>query len=190
MAAHLNPEQLARAVQLQRRLWTQERIAADLGVNQSTVSRALARYNARALKRLERRVAAIKAAQVDQLEYLASQAAEAWERSLQDEERIKTLDTTKTVETDSGIAGVGPTVKTETLNRTETSIKGQSGNPALIREAREALADVRAILGLDAPPPRAKEEEIGSDFVIDLSADADDDDPEDDPPQQVDGPAA
>lgn len=181
MAAHLTPEQLARAVQLQRKCWTQDRIAGDLGVSQSTISRALARYNARALKRLERQIAATKAQQIAQLEWLAAQATEAWERSLADEERVKTINTVKTIEVASGVDGVGSEVKTETFDKTETSVKGQSGNPALIREAREAMAAIRAILGLHAPPPKEEETSDG-DYVIDLS--------EEDSPQQGDGPPA
>jgi hypothetical protein len=141
--AHLSPEQLERALELQRKFWTHERIATEIGVHRTTVSRTLAKHNRRSLKRLERQTAAIKAQQLAQLEWLAEQAAEAWEKSLDDEETRKSVE---------GFVGDKMTDKEEKV------IKGQSGNPALLREARGALADARKILGLDAAPPQPEPE--------------------------------
>jgi transcriptional regulator with XRE-family HTH domain len=77
--AHLTPEQIAVAVRLQARCWTQDRIAAQLGVAQSSVSRALARVNERLLERLLDRTAAVRGRQIARLEWIADRAAEAAE---------------------------------------------------------------------------------------------------------------
>lgn len=137
----LSPEQVARAVELDRRLWTHARIADDLGVCRETVQRALARLHKAALKRLERARAAEKARQVARLEWIAEQAIAGWERSLQDSETVKRT------------KGGGPEGGTpEALGeKTETTTKGQSGDARKLAEARAALADIRTILGLDDP---------------------------------------
>lgn len=178
MPAHLSPEQLAQALGLQRRCWTQDRIAAELGVHRTTVSRSLARHNALALKRLEGRTASLKAKHIDQLEWMAEEAARQWERSTED---ARTISTT----TDAGDPAGLPAEKV-----VET-VKGQTGNPSLLREAREALADIRSILGLDPKLDleRAKfdhstkpPEQPDDDFVIDLSDEEDQAQPGDEPP--------
>lgn len=170
-AAHLTPDNLARALDMQRRCCTQAQIAVTLGVSRETICRALARHNRKVLERLEKRAAATKGQQIAQLEWAAEQAAAAWKRSLDDEETVKT------VKGDDG---------DKKVDKTETTVKGQSGNPALIREIRGSLADIRKILGLDAPPPKPVDPEDTEDYVVDLSPTP----PEEDHPQPGDGPAA
>lgn len=64
-----------------------------------------------------------------QYRYLYQQSLSAWESSLEDAEEISTG------------GKDGPSEK----------IKGQSGNPAHIRNAQESLKAIREVLGLDAP---------------------------------------
>lgn len=102
----------------------------DIEVTQKTISNDL-----KALDQLWR-AAAIdnidkwKRETLKQYRYLYQQSLAAWELSLDDAEEISTG------------GKDGPTEKT----------KGQSGNPAHIRNAQEALKAVREILGLDAAP--------------------------------------
>jgi predicted transcriptional regulator len=131
--AKLNPEQLERAIELQRLGWIQRRIAVELGVTQPAVSKSLARFNARVFERLIRRAAAEKARQIQVLERVTQEALEGWERSKRDAEILRSIEGGKD----------GP--------RTELVIKGQAGDPRMLAEARNALADARKILGLDAP---------------------------------------
>lgn len=133
MAQRLNPEQLDEALGLQRKGKTQSEIAATLGVDRTVISRALAKYNRRVMQRLEGRAVAEKGRQLERLDYLYSQAVEAWHRSREDAETLKTTDD-----------GSNPP-------RTETTVKGQAGDAAMLAQARAALADARSILGLDAP---------------------------------------
>lgn len=131
MRPKLTPEQLAEALRLRRRCWTQDRIATQLKVDQSTVSRSLARVDRLVYRRLEKRALLTRVKQVDQLEWLAEEAIEGWERSKQDVLTIKVTDD-------------------EAGTKTETTRKRQAGAPAFLAEARGALADVRKMLGLDA----------------------------------------
>ena len=71
-----------------------------------------------------------------QYRYLYQQALIAWELSLEDAEEIKTG---------------GKDGKTE-------KIKGQSGNPAHIRNAQESLKAIRELFGLDIQQPGSSED--------------------------------
>lgn len=143
------PELLDRAMELQRKCWTHEKIAAELGVSRVTITRNLNRYNRRLMARMRRRDASEKARQLEQLRWIAQEAAEAWERSKQP------IASTKTTEEGVGTADDGTTVLE---SKTETTVKEQGGIPAFLAEARAAMADARRILGLDAP---AKTEATG-----------------------------
>ncbi len=159
MPAHLTPDQLETAIELQRKCWTHKKISDEIGVSRVTVTRTLGRHNRRVLKRLENQSVTIKAQHIAQLEWIAEEAARQWERSTEDVETIKT-----------STGGIGP-------EKTDITVKGQSGNPALLREARESLAEIRSILGIDKQVVERPED----DYVIDLTPD--------DPPHQADGPA-
>ncbi len=158
MPTKLAPELLDKAIELQRNCWTHQRIAAELGVCRATVSRSLSRHNRHVLKRLEKQSASIKAKHIIQLEWMAEEAAIQWKRSTEDAETIKTS-------TD---------ILSPLPGKTETTLKGQSGNPALLREARESLAEIRSILGID----KQVAEQPADDFGFDLAPH--------DPPQQAD----
>jgi hypothetical protein len=132
----ITPDQLREAVRLQNQLWTQDRIADRLGLHHVAVCRALARHNRRALARIEKRTAAVKAKQVGQLETVASEAFDAWLHS-------KTPRTV-TRRTDSDGPGGPAEAMTEEVSTHQC-------DAALLNQARGALADVRKILGLDAP---------------------------------------
>ena len=176
--AHLSPENLARALDMQSQCKTQAQIAVALGVHRSTVNRSLSQHNKRVFERLEKRSASSKGKQIAQLEYLAAQAVSEWQRSKLDSETIKTT---------SEEAGNTPDGPVSGPTKTETTIKGQTGDPALLREARGALADIRKILGLDAPPPKPKDVPDDDDYEIDLSPHPQ---AEEDPAQPGDGPSA
>lgn len=137
------PDQVARereriAWSLRQRCWTEARIAAELGVSQPAVSKILARVEKRLLARLTKRADRVKARQTAQLEHITNEAMTEWERSKQDSETVKT--------TEEGAEGV-PSFTT----KTETTVKGQTGNPSLLAQAREAMADIRKIWGAEAP---------------------------------------
>jgi predicted transcriptional regulator len=127
----LTPEQLSEAIDLQRRCMTHEAIAEKLGVHRHTVRRHLEKHNNALLKRLESTRLAEKTRQLKRLEWVVEQAAHGWQRSLEDAETIKTTDDA------SG------------ADKTERTVKGQSGNPAMLAQLRETLADIRDLLKLD-----------------------------------------
>jgi IS30 family transposase len=141
-------EQLEKALDLQARSYTQAAIAAELGVSRRTITRALARVNRAAFARLMGRLDALKARQIAQHEWCARQAARQWERSVED------ATTTRT----TVLAG-------DVIERLEKTVKPRTGDASLLREVREALRDIRTILGLDQLRPDAPLD----DYVIDLS---------------------
>ena len=123
---------------LRRQCLTEAEIAEKLGISQPAVSKILKRVEDRVLKSLAREIGREKARQTSQLDWVAAEAARAWARSLGDAVTVKQTDTPIGPEGGDG-------------DRTETTVKGQSGNPALLAQLRGALADVRAIWGLNAP---------------------------------------
>ena len=74
----MTPEQVETAVGEQRQGRTHAQIAAGLGVDRTTVTRALGRHNRRLWQRLEKRRMDEKAKQVDRLEYLYSELIARW----------------------------------------------------------------------------------------------------------------
>ena len=77
----MTPDQRRRAVELQRQGWTQRKIAGELKLARSTVARWLARHGRAVDEQLRAESAAIRAKQVEQLEWAAEEAAAAWEDS-------------------------------------------------------------------------------------------------------------
>lgn len=108
-----------------------ERLREDYGieVTQATVSgdlKALDRlWRASAIDNIDK----WKREVAEQYRYLYQQSLSAWELSLEDAEEMTTG------------GKDGPSEK----------VKGQSGNPAHLRNAQESLKAIRDLLGLDAP---------------------------------------
>lgn len=108
-----------------------ERLKEDYGieVTQATVSgdlKALDRlWKASAIDNIDKWKREVS----EQYRYLYQQSLAAWEMSLEDAEEMTTG------------GKDGPSEK----------IKGQSGNPAHIRNAQESLKAIREVLGLDEP---------------------------------------
>jgi hypothetical protein len=137
VAARIPPETVARALELQRKFLTQEQIASELGVHRKTVERALRSHNTRVLKRLEKHSAAERAKQVAQLEQIACEAFGAWLHS----KTPKVVD--KSTGNDDGNGAVETTTSRE--------VSSHHCDSSLLNQARGALADIRKILGLEAP---------------------------------------
>lgn len=76
---------------LKSKFWTEERIATELGVDQSTVNRMLQRVEARLVAEFTEKALAIKIQQTDRLEFLASEAIEAWEKSKRPGDKERTV---------------------------------------------------------------------------------------------------
>ena len=124
-----------RAWACRQRGWTQERIAADLGVNQATVSRWLRTIERRALAELTAIVRAEKVRQYGTLNHIVDEALEAWERSKKPLRR--------------GRESIGS--KSSGGSRT-TDVTERDGDPLFLDAALAALRDLRALFGLDNNP--------------------------------------
>lgn len=118
--------------------WSQQQIAADLGVSQAAVSKILKRVELRVLQEMTDIVERQKARQALRLEHLFAEAIRAWEHSKADTTRRRQR------KTESGLRGPAATVA-------ELVVENQHGDPRYLDEARKALADHRKLWGLDAP---------------------------------------
>jgi predicted DNA-binding protein YlxM (UPF0122 family) len=136
MARPLNPDQRAElereAWALRVQGWTLRRIADQLGVCHQAVHAACSRVEKRLHAQFSKRTEQVKSRQTAQLEHLIHDVLDEWRRSKLDAETVKTTD-----------GGGEP--------KTERTVKGQTGNPALLAQARGAMEDIRKIWGVDAP---------------------------------------
>lgn len=119
---------------------TEREIAEEIGrrglgpVSQPAVSKMLRRVEARALAAQAERVASYKIRQTESLERAFAKAMACFEAS-----KGTKIDRTEKVDADGAIKEV------VTVERTSC------GDPRFLAEARQALADVRQIWGLNAP---------------------------------------
>jgi predicted transcriptional regulator len=116
---------------------SQPQIAAELGISQGAVSKALKRAEREALAHLRNKVTVHKMRQLARLEYIYRCSLEGFERSIG--ERVRTVTRAKT-------EGGDVTERRAEVHRVE-----HAGDPQWLREALRALAAQRRLLGLDAP---------------------------------------
>jgi len=122
---------------------TQVQIGESLGIPQQTVCDILKRVAARHAEEFRDHAEAVKTRQTEQLEQVYSQAMTAWERSLTEEERQTVVKGRAVVDKFGAVV--------ELPDVTTISRVGKCGDPALLAQAMKALAEIRAIWGLDAP---------------------------------------
>jgi predicted transcriptional regulator len=127
-----------RSMELMVRCWSQQQIAADLGISQAAVSKILRRVEGRMLREISATVERQKARQTVRLEHLFAEAMRAWEDSKADSTRRRQR------KSDGGSGGAGATVA-------ELVVENQHGDPRYLDQARNTLADQRKLWGLDAP---------------------------------------
>src|SRR5690242_19391047 len=110
------------------------RIALSVGIPRATVHRAIQRIEQRTLGELKRNVELVKMRQTLQLESLAAEAIEQWRASCKP--RVKRKRRRALLKPGEGqAAGVyGPEVE-------EVETVGQTGDAALLGEARALMAD-------------------------------------------------
>lgn len=136
-------ERETRAWELRQRLWTHERIAAEIGVDRSTITKMLGRMWTRGSKRQQERVEAYREEHTAMLEHIADEAMQAWSASKgmkKDARRRKQAD--KEYE--------------------ENRATSKDADPRFLSEARSALADIRAVWGVDAARKTALTNEDGN----------------------------
>jgi hypothetical protein len=117
-------------------------------MDQSSISVLLKRVERRVFDQLNEEVTEAKGRQTSQLEYLASEAIDAWERSKLDAESVEETEEQTTIKA-PGSAG-GKELPAAVL-KTKRVRKGQTGDPRHLDNAMKALTDIRAIWGIEAP---------------------------------------
>ena len=118
--------------------WSQQQIAADLGVTQAAVSKILNRVERRALRELTATVERHKVRHTLRLDHIYAEAMRAWDQSKADTTRRRQR------KSEGGPGGPGATVA-------ELVVENQHGDARYLDVARKALADHRKLWGLDAP---------------------------------------
>lgn len=122
--------------------FNQGEIAATLGLSRATVNKILGKIARRANKAMVDRAIEEKQIQLNRLQYVYTEAMQAWEKSKGKFHSVKQ----KTVKESIGnVPGI--VTKEETMSSAEE----RDGNPAFLATAMQAMADIRKLLGLDAP---------------------------------------
>jgi len=119
--------------------YSQWLLAKEMGLSQPGVSKVLRRVERRVLARMEDEARTVKAKQAAQLEFILSQAMQAWHQSKG--ERTKTT---------QGDGRDGSTLKRERRSST--------GDPRYLKIALEALQSERRLYGLDNTARAAPQE--------------------------------
>jgi len=147
----------ARSRDLELRIWTllsegktPSAIAREVGIARQSVHRIIRRVEAKYNKLTASSVRMLKARQARALWAVVDEAVEAWERSKQPARRVRK---------ESGRAGDSRSGERRGNSRgggdrtelTRTDVQSRVGDPRYLTEAREALADLRKLYGLDAP---------------------------------------
>jgi hypothetical protein len=138
---------------LRVKCYTVPMIAKALNIHTSVVHQVLKQLNRKALYSLTPVVLHKKAEQVGQLEYIACEAMEAWERSKQAskgvQKRVEQLGTgTAGMTGGNRLSGSGRLTR-ETVT---TRVEDQDGDPRYLQTAMSALAEIRKVLGLEQMP--------------------------------------
>ena len=129
----------AEAWEMRKRGWTVRRIAAQLGLSPSTVSRMLARVERRALRALTKRVEHQKVTSTHILDEIRDEALQAWEKSKKDRLRA-----------------VKKTSNDGTVNVQEAT--NREGDVSYLNAAMLADDRIRRIWGIDTPPAKPVDE--------------------------------
>ena len=130
-------------------LLTHMQIAERLNLDRSTVSYALRRIRQRVSTDLLEAAEQYRVEQADSLQMIAAEAIQAWHESKKSEKSVTKKSAGKGVEDDDGHRVVGRNGEV-----TISNVRDQDGDPRFLAEARAAMADVRKILGVDAPEKR------------------------------------
>ena len=129
-----------RVADLSAQGWTQEAIAADLGLYQAAVSKILRRIDERAVRALTERIVHLKMRRARHLEYLSREGRRGWEQS-------KTGRVRRRQRKAAGADGA-PVVTQEVM-------VDEHPDPRMLDQARKAEEALVDMLGLGAPHDRS-----------------------------------
>jgi gas vesicle protein len=134
----LSLERKRQAWELHLQFYKHHEIAEKLNMKVSAVSRMLGRLNKQFKDKLQQDIEDVKYEQIARLEHIAREAFFAWERSKEDYEILRK----STGLMNGEPVGIGTAGK---------EIRDQYGDPRYLKEAREAMNEIRKIMGADAP---------------------------------------
>jgi hypothetical protein len=119
----------------------EELVRQELGaVTQQAVSKMLRRVEERMLKEMTGRIKAMKVRQTAALQKIYRDAVAAWEESKKPQ---------KSLTTKQGPAGENG--EPGKVKESQSVLRDQDGDPRYLDQARQALADIRRIWGVDEP---------------------------------------
>jgi DNA-binding transcriptional ArsR family regulator len=165
VSADLSAFRDARILELLAKGLTHQQIAQDLGIDRSSVTKRLSKIGRAAAAQREDLKDQLLISQVEQLQYIISQAMDGWRRSREPLRRVSRMELIglvrkpKPVEKKDGDAEQ-PDAKQEApagmqarpRENITTSVEERAGNVAYLETAMGAMDRLRKLFGLDLPP--------------------------------------
>lgn len=140
-------ERERRAWDLRQQGLTHERIAAELNLDRSTITKMLGRLSVRASKNMMEMVIEEKIGQIARLNHIVDEAMQAWERSKETAKTVRRQQADAAAQEEGDVEGSARKKKVTTT----TLVQDQDGDPRYLDVAIKAMNEIRKILGLDAP---------------------------------------
>jgi hypothetical protein len=149
----------AEAWALSQKCWSQGRIAEHLGVDRTTVCRALKRVRGRAIATLDADAKLWLVGILEQLEHVADEAMQAWERSKKPKKKAarRSASPGSTAAADS----LGLSIGSRAVDHTVTEVTEREGEPAYLTAYFHAIDRIRALLNLDSRVKPAERDDQG-----------------------------
>ena len=144
-----------RAWKLRGQGWSEQRIADELGVNQSTVSRWLNRLTRRALASIDDLVTRELMATLGYYDYAVDESTQSWVMSKKPARSVRVDKRSGIAPTSPIDANANPDATAKAGDKTTVNSKEREGNPAFLQLALAAIDKKRQLLALDqrfAPP--------------------------------------
>jgi hypothetical protein len=123
-------------------------ISRRMGLGRNATQAALARCHKEAKQLLGEHIVQQQAIRLEQLETLLEEALAGWRRS---QEEITTIETDGRAELVAGDEKSGSDRVVTLPKLVVRQTRQSAGDPAFLGRAREVLADMRRLMGLDAP---------------------------------------
>ena len=133
------------AWELRQKGWVHQRIADELGYERSSVTKALKRVLKRVVKQLDDDVRDETMSQIGQLRFIVDEGFQAWEESKAASKQVRQ----KRIQTAPGATPTGNPIALAPDEIT-TQVSDNVGDTKYLTEARNAMADLRKLLGINA----------------------------------------
>lgn len=133
---------------------THERIALEMNMERSTITKMLSRLSNRANATIMSEMVSEKISQITRLNFIVDEAMQAWSRSKEASKTVRKQQSDPVKEEETAEATAfrrrGRSAG-ESRTVVVSQVQDNDGDPRYLDTAMRAMADIRKVMGLDAP---------------------------------------